>query len=141
MTTINKLKIRKHSIVITDNRSRSDMAESTKINNILNRYNNAGVDFFANKYVNIDLDSDVLNIDLCQDLHSVNNRLIELQSSFINNIPAKIRREFNNDPIEMIKFLQNEKNHDQAVQMGLLKPKIIEKNEVVDEKKDSTENK
>lgn len=41
-------------------------------------------------------------------------------TQLFNNLPAKIRRQFNNDPIEMLEWVQDEKNAEEAVTIGLL---------------------
>lgn len=37
-----------------------------------------------------------------------------------NELPADIRQRFYNDPVELWNFVSNEKNHEEAVQLGLL---------------------
>jgi phage internal scaffolding protein len=38
-------------------------------------------------------------------------------------LPAGVRKKFENDPLEMVEFLQDPKNHDEAVKLGLVVPK------------------
>lgn len=39
-------------------------------------------------------------------------------------LPAKVRQRFLNDPAEMIKFLADEQNHKEAVELGLMVPRV-----------------
>ncbi|QXP44236.1 MAG: internal scaffolding protein [Arizlama microvirus] len=59
--------------------------------------------------------ADVSNIT---DLHESLIKVQEAQNTFLT-LPAYIRKQFNNNPQEMIAFLQDPKNDEQAVQMGL----------------------
>ena len=45
--------------------------------------------------------------------------LIEAQDRFME-LPAKIRREFDNDPGQLLTFLENPSNYDKAVELGLI---------------------
>ncbi len=41
-------------------------------------------------------------------------------------LPATVRAEFENDPAKLLDFMDNEKNHDKAREMGLL-PQLAQK--------------
>lgn len=43
--------------------------------------------------------------------------------TMFNELPAKIREFFENEPGKFLDFVQNDKNHAECVEMGLLKPK------------------
>lgn len=45
---------------------------------------------------------------------------INAANNHFNALPAKLRAEFNNDPLYMHQWLTNKDNHDRAVQLGLL---------------------
>lgn len=114
------LTVRKHSVICNlDDKTQQDHYESTKINNIVRAYNNANVDLLNS--ATVDIEKDALQIDLNADLHTVQSRIVELQSTFINKIPSRVRAEFDNDPMKMIKFLQNPKNKERAIELGLIK--------------------
>ena len=49
----------------------------------------------------------------------VQNQLLQAQADFMD-LPAKIRQRFNNSPAELISFLQNSDNFDEAVELGLM---------------------
>jgi phage internal scaffolding protein len=59
------------------------------------------------------------------DYHSAMNMIIEAQSAF-DALPARIRKEFDNDPGRFVDFVLDENNRDKAVEMGLIEaPKAI----------------
>jgi len=49
----------------------------------------------------------------------VQNQLLQAQADFMD-LPAKIRQRFNNNPAELIAFLQSPSNVDEAVELGLM---------------------
>jgi phage internal scaffolding protein len=53
-----------------------------------------------------------------QDYAQAQNLIKDAQNAF-NAYPAEIRKRFNNDPGEMIKFLEDNKNNKEAVELGL----------------------
>lgn len=52
------------------------------------------------------------------------NQVIEAQAAF-DNLPAKIRDRFANDPARLMSFLQDETNLDEARSLGLVEPEKI----------------
>lgn len=59
------------------------------------------------------------------DFHSAMNAVRNAQEAF-EEFPADIRAQFHNDPQKMMAFLENDKNREKALEMGLL-PKPPEK--------------
>lgn len=49
------------------------------------------------------------------------NRLIEAQEAF-NSLPATTRADFQNNPANLISFLNDEKNYDKALEYGFISP-------------------
>lgn len=47
------------------------------------------------------------------------NAVIHADEAFAN-LPAKLRDRFGNDPVQLLKFLENPANRDEAVELGLL---------------------
>ena len=62
------------------------------------------------------------------DYHSALNAVIAAQSEF-DALPAQLRARFDNDPENLINFLDNPENLDEAISLGLVDKKLIE-NEV-----------
>lgn len=43
-----------------------------------------------------------------------------------NALPAQIRKRFNNSPVELLKFVSEEKNRDEAISLGLVEDKNVQ---------------
>lgn len=59
------------------------------------------------------------------DFQSALNAVIEAQEQF-DSLPAEVRERFRNDPQQLMDFVADEKNRDEAVKIGLI-PKPAEK--------------
>lgn len=59
------------------------------------------------------------------DYHTAMNRVIAAQHEF-GALPAQIRARFQNDPAQLIEFLQDEKNRPEAEELGLVEPVAAE---------------
>lgn len=59
------------------------------------------------------------------DYHDALNRLVEAREAF-ETLPAKVRERFRNDPGELVGFLQDEANADEAVRLGLIPKPAVE---------------
>lgn len=55
------------------------------------------------------------------DFHSAMNLVVEAQDQFMR-LPAEVRKRFGHDPAELIAFLGDEKNKDEAIKLGLVNP-------------------
>lgn len=55
------------------------------------------------------------------DFTTAQNRVAEATQDFMT-LPARLRLEFNNDPAELLEFLQDEANNERAIEMGLRPP-------------------
>ncbi len=62
---------------------------------------------------------DFTNVD---DYQSSINKVIEAQQSF-GTLPAHVRKRFENDPGQLIAFLEKNENYEEAKKMGLVQPK------------------
>lgn len=87
------------------------------INNIIKRYNETGE--FLSKTSKQGQFADFSQI---QDYQSMLTQVIHADEAF-SSLPATTRLRFNNDPASLINFLQNEKNYDEGVKLGLISPK------------------
>jgi phage internal scaffolding protein len=63
------------------------------------------------------------------DYHTALNTLIAAEAEF-DALPAKIRAKFDNEPAKLIEFLNEPKNKDQAIELGLVNPISFTANEV-----------
>jgi len=59
------------------------------------------------------------------DYHTALNRVIAAQDEF-EALPAQIRARFNNDPAQLIEFLENSDNRPEAEQLGLVEKAAAE---------------
>jgi phage internal scaffolding protein len=58
------------------------------------------------------------------DYHTALNRVIAAEDEFMA-LPAQIRSRFDNDPANLINFLDNEENKQEAISLGLLNPEEL----------------
>ena len=59
------------------------------------------------------------------DYHTALNQIIASEREF-DALPSNIRKRFDNDPWELVQFLQNDNNREQAIELGLLnKPALV----------------
>lgn len=55
------------------------------------------------------------------DFTSMQETLLNARSAF-EALPARIRSRFHNDPAELLDFVHNPENHDEAIKLGLVNP-------------------
>lgn len=53
------------------------------------------------------------------DFRTAQETVIRAQAAF-ESLPSKVRRRFGNDPAELLEFLQDEANRDEAIMLGLI---------------------
>lgn len=98
--------------------AKQEFKDSSDINNVIRVYDKTGI--LANtKDVSNAWGQDVSN---GMDYHSAMNKLIDVQNEFMD-LPAKVRKEFQNDPGELLDCLQNldnEENYEKALKLGLI---------------------
>lgn len=99
---------------ILPSRTQQSFAEECDINNIMKRFGLTGqlpADFRTPLLGDF---TDVL------DYKSALNAVIEADDEFMK-LDANVRERFNNDPQRLMEFLDNEKNFDEAVKLGIFK--------------------
>lgn len=112
-------------------RTKQSMKEECDINNILRKYRATGhlshVRQGAAEYGHAPATT----------FHEAMDMVISAQQMF-KDLPASLRRRFDNDPAEFLKFAQDEKNLDEMRELGLAKPAAEQppEVEVVTEKKE-----
>ena len=55
------------------------------------------------------------------DYQSALNAVIDAQDEFMS-LPAKLRARFDNDPLNLINFLNDDENRQEAIKLGLIEP-------------------
>ena len=54
-----------------------------------------------------------------EDFHNANNRIIQAREDFLA-LPSEIREQFDNDPGQLVEFINDPDNIEEAQEMGLL---------------------
>ena len=92
-------------------------ADECDINNIVEKYMITGVlgDPMASPSV-LPQYGDYSSVE---DFHTAQN-IIAQASQMFDTLPAQLRKRFNNDPAEMLSFLEDENNRDEAIHLGLV---------------------
>ena len=99
--------------------------DETDINNILRQFNITGLlpeNPLSPRY------GDFTGI---KDYHSALNAVNDAEDGFMA-LPADLRATFGNDPEQLINFLDNPANKDQAIALGLIDGKIIENDQKIE---------
>lgn len=65
------------------------------------------------------------------DYHTALNAVIAAEDGFMT-LPAELRAKFDNDPENLINFLNDESNKDEAVKLGLVDQKLIENEQKIE---------
>lgn len=81
--------------------------------------------------------AEVVGHDFSQEpnLQEAKNKVLEMRQAF-EQLPKHIRDQFNNNHVQFLKFLDNEKNCDKLIELGLLTPEEIKT--IKGEKKEPT---
>lgn len=88
-------------------------AEACNINNIMRKYEKTGIVTHVRKTNGFYGD-----VSEVQDYHSAANFIAVAQESFMS-LPASVRERFDNDPGKFIAFVDDPKNAEELVTMGL----------------------
>lgn len=86
------------------------------INNILRRYSATGELIHTNP--NMPSFDDFTNVPEFREMLDFVNYAHEQFAE----LPSDIRERFNNNPVRLVDFVNNEKNRDEAIRIGLIKP-------------------
>lgn len=96
-------------------------AEETDIHNIMKKYVHTHGPIPMAQITKTILDYS--NVD---DYQTCLNRLLDANESFAS-LPATTRRDFDNNPAQLVKFLSDDKNYDKAVDYGFISPETAAK--------------
>lgn len=86
------------------------------INTILKKYEKTGVITHVNNQA-----PKYGNFENTEDYQTSINSVMEAQANF-DGLPSKIRARFGNDPAQLIEFINDDKNQEEARTLGLLTP-------------------
>ncbi len=99
--------------------------DETDINNILRQFNITGL------LPEAPLSPRYGDFTGIVDYHSALNAVIAAQDDF-DGLPAHLRARFENDPAQLIDFLDNPANFDEAVKLGLVDQKLVENEQQIE---------
>lgn len=103
--------------------------EECDVNNIIERYTATGMipDYLTKTSEGVYGDfSDV------GDFVDMQNQIIAAKNSFAA-LPSEIRRRFNEDPAQLIAFVRDNNNYDEAVRLGLVEKPVVKTEEKASE--------
>lgn len=87
--------------------------EQCDINNIIKHYTQTGELPLSKKV------GQFLDVSNVQDYHSALTTVFEAQKAF-DALPSNVRSRFENDPNQLIAFIEDDNNHEEALKLGLL---------------------
>lgn len=90
--------------------------EDCDVNNIIRKFLKTGTITHVNNKK-----SAYADVSEIPDLLEAVLQIKDAQDIF-DGLPSDIRKRFNNSPLDMVDFLQNEKNRDEAIELGLINP-------------------
>lgn len=102
--------------IVGDSRTVQSEADACDINKMMARYQRAGTmpDQPLMRY------EDFSNVD---DYMAMKEKIDTAQTAFMN-LPALIRKRFQNDPAELLDFVQNDENREEAEKLGLIEVSV-----------------
>lgn len=122
MTTPKKTKPRARALRVEQQefvpgipKTQQHFREEVDINNIVAKFKRTGMVPSINENPQY---GDISSLDF---LH-MQNAVVDMKNRFMR-LPGKTRARFNNDPHQMLRFIEDPENHDDAVKLGLLRKK------------------
>jgi len=111
-----KIKRNRVTVDFTGEQSRTKQAfkEECDINNIVKKYQKTQAITHTNS-----IQGQYGDFSNVNDYHDALNSVMAANDRFMA-LPSSIRARFSNDPAELIKFVSNESNYDEAIQLGLI---------------------
>lgn len=98
--------------------TKQEFAEEVDINTIVRRF---GLDGKVPEDVRMPVYADYTNV---HDFQSAMNAIALANESF-DAMPARVRSRFHNDPEEFVQFCLDDKNKDEAAELGLVSPEAL----------------
>lgn len=104
------------SAAVNKGRTQQQFKEETDINTIVKRFGLTGQ---LPQNVKIPLGPDFIE---ATDYHQALNLMIEAEAGFMQ-LPADVRKRFDNDPGNFVAFVDDDKNREEAEKLGIVLPK------------------
>lgn len=89
--------------------------DECNVNSIMRRYTKTGV--LPESY---NPSSNYKDVSSVPDFMTIKDQMMRAEEAFMN-LPVKIRKEFDHDPIQFLQFIANPENKEKAQSLGLLK--------------------
>jgi phage internal scaffolding protein len=89
-------------------------ADETNINNILKKFDKTGLITHVSKIEATYGEMTGLDLKTAQDT-------VTGAQTMFNALPVEIRNRFKNDPVELLTFMENPDNREEAIELGLIK--------------------
>jgi len=100
-------------------RTKQQFADDCNINKILAKYKISGVIEHVKK------NASYLECPTGLDFHEAQNLILDAQKTF-DDLPAHVRKEFNNNPAEFLTFVENPENVERMEELGLIDtPEVV----------------
>lgn len=96
-------------------RTKQSFKDECDINAIMARYQKTGILDFAEKHE--PQYGDCTGVEFQQGME-----IVARARSMFEDLPATVRARFENDPRQMLDFVQHEKNREEAIALGLVRP-------------------
>jgi len=94
-------------------KTKQSFKDDADINNIMARYQSTGMIDYVKENAPHYGDVTGLEFQACM------NKIIEASEMF-DALPAHLRKRFNNEPAEFLDFVQDDKNREEAITLGLI---------------------
>lgn len=105
--------------------ARQEFRDEADINNIIKKYQATG--FLIDPSVTSSRQPMFGDYTNAPDFERAQQIVAVAQENF-DALPVRLRERFNYDPVELLRFLDNPDNRDEAIKLGIIEPKaIIEK--------------
>lgn len=98
-----------------DGKTKQEFKDECQIQNIINKYHKTGMITHLAKH-----QGDYGDFSKITSYQDAVMAVMDAEQTF-SELPANIRSEFQNDPGKLLAFVEDDKNYDKAVELGLLK--------------------
>lgn len=117
VSTDSKGRVRVSTVVSGKSMTQQQFKDVSDVNHIMRRYQQTGEITHLARSQGVYAD-----VSRIKDYHSALQTVLDANAAFMT-LPADVRNRFSNDPGQFISWLQDSKNLDEAVSLGLLERK------------------
>lgn len=126
---MDKVEIRKNLIhepsegltCVTPSKTQQQFKDECDVNNIIDNYTNTGIITHFNNDTPVFGDYSQIPSDYGEAV-----AMMERSREEFEKLPAKVRARFDNNPLNLVKFVMDENNREEAVKLGLVVDKALE---------------